>query len=601
MLARSTLVLLLAAATLAGGCLQSGKRRKKGGGGAAASTRGDGGLADAAYGTGLPDLGPLLAAPPGPEGTPEAGGTLRVHVDFEPPHLLHMLQPDEWIVRIAGYRGKNVFETLIGRDPHTYELKGVLAERWEVEPDHKAMTFHLREGVKWHDGKPFTQSDVLFTFDKLLDKRVKSTTQRADFETLTKVEPVGKTAVRLHWKRPNAFALEALSQLDILPRHVYADGDLNKHPALRRPVGTGPFRFVRWLQGDEIVLERNPDYWGQPAHLDRVVFKVVRDRGQALAMAKRDELDLVDRLLPDHLRDQLDSPRLRESFRLIQQTPNMFSFYLWNTRHPLFADPRTRRAMTLLINRELLVREVDHGLAKPVSGPYWLHSPEYDQGIPPWPYDPPQARALLDEAGWKDSDNDGIRDKDGVKAQFTFLCPVGSRTLERQLTILQQDLRRAGIVMDVQRLDWSAFPARLHEQRFDATGFMYGLGYQQDNYQLFHSSQFKDGQNHGAYHNADVDHLLEAIREELDETKRNELSHRLHRIIHQDQPLTFISTPVVTSLVSRRLRGIYPSVLWYQMRDIWIPKALQGQPEADPRPDAEPRPGPDAAPARKTR
>lgn len=516
---------------------------------------------------------PPAFAPPAGEGAPERGGEVTFGADAEPPSLNFMIDPDAWILRITR---RTVYEALLRPTGSGYAPE--LAERHEVSADGRVHTFTIRSGVRWHDGKPFGVDDVRFTLDRLMDPKVRAAAQRSELGGLEKWEVVDRSTLRLVFDRPRATHLQALAGLHVLPRHVFQTGDLNRHPANRAPVGTGPFRFERWTPQREIVLARWDGYWdaARAAHLDRVAFRFQRDRTLLWQLLRKGEVDFLYRLLPDQQVEVHESPDFArgKGFRYLDWLGTDYVFFLYNLRRPYLADRRARQALTMLMNRQAYVPKVTRGFARLITGPHWSATPAYDETIPPWPHDPARAEALLDELGWRRGP-DGVRARDGVRFQFGLLVPAGSRVTEQLATLVQQDLKRAGIVMELAPIDWSVFGERVRKHAFDATAYLLNNDLEQDVYDVFHSSQSEDGLNAGFFADPEVDRLLEQIRGTLDAGARNALQRRLHRLLHEAQPMTFWFTSAQTAVYSDRLRGVYPSVPFFPVRDMWIPKALQ--------------------------
>ncbi len=504
-----------------------------------------------------------------PDAIPRRGGTLRIIVDSSIPGLNRLLYPDAWIKHIILH---DVYQSLVRQDSRDYHFRPELAVSWSHNDLETVWTFKLRKGVRWHDGEPFTSRDVLFTFDALMNPNNRTEVARSDWVDILDPErgyeaPDDETFV-IRLKRPFALLFPNLDSLTILPAHVFSRGDFNTNPANRAPVGTGPFRFVAWTD-QAITLERNPDYWGRPAYLDRLVYRFVLDRDTAFSMVKRGDVDFLDRLTP-YQRNEGLTPELLQRYRVIDLLPLQYAFWVYNTRIPQFADKRTRRAMTMLMNRKQILCEIYQCQGIQVTSPIPPHHPAYDASLKPYPYDPAAAAKLLTEAGWEDTDGDGVRDKlvDGrrIPFRFTFLMTQNSKVLEQMATIVQNAARRVGIDMRLSKLDWSAFAARLRKRDFDAASLIWVLNHDLDLYPIFHS---QGSQNLGSWHNAEMDVIVDKARYIMDETIRNILFRRAHHIIYEEQPYT--STFVVTrpALVRRDIQGLYASDHWYQEYDMW--------------------------------
>ena len=487
------------------------------------------------------------------QGEPEAGGVLRIAMGAEPPSLNYQLDPlDGWGKKVS----ELVFESLARPDPVTWESLPRLAERWEVSEDRLTLTFFLRQGVRWHDGKPFSADDVIFTFDKLLDPTSKTMAIRSYLEPIESYERVDGLTVRFHLKRPYWYAFNAIAEIFVLPKHVYIKGDFNTHPANRSPVGTGRYRFERWSTGDEIVLKRNPDYFGAKAFLDKIVFKYAPDPTVRTQMLKRGDLDVIEKLTPDEWRGLAEEPDVATRFFRLRHVPASVQWIGWNEDRPLFADRRVRRAMTLLIDREDIVDNLRLGLDTLAVAWFYPGSKEFSASLKPLPYDPEAAIALLQEAGWIDHNGDGIRDKDGQDLSFTFLYPAGPPFYEQLSSLLTSELKKVGIVVKTTRVDWPVYTERLRKHEFDACSLLWDLEPRNDPFQVWHSTQVNGGSNFVSFRNPEADQILEAARRESDESKRVELYHRFNEILVEEQPYTMLFYRYNLSLVSKRFGGI---------------------------------------------
>lgn len=467
-----------------------------------------------------------------------------------------------------------IYETLVKRDNKTLEIIPLLAESWEVSEDKLTFTFHLRRGVKWHDGYPFTAHDVVFSYEKIMDPEVDAPHLRAYYKDIKSIEAIDDYTVRCSYSKPYFLALEFCGGIPIVPKHVFEKGDFNTNPAGRAPVGTGPYRFVKWNTGEEIILDRNEDYWGKKPYIKRIVFKIISDPTVALQVLKREEIDLTG-LTPIQWARQTSSQRFKKNFRKLSYfTPN-YSYIGWNTRRPFFSDKRVRRAMTHLVNRELILEKILYNLGEIVTNPFYIYSPEYDHSIKPYPYDPVEAKKLLDEAGWVDHDGDGIRDKDGVKFEFEFLIPSGSITAEQIATILEEELKRVGIRMRIRRLEWAVFVKHLEERRFDAVTLAWSMWVESDPYQVWHSSQAERGSNFVGFKNDEADRIMEQARKEFDKAKRVRLFRKLAKIIHEEQPYTFLFCRKSTVALHKRFRGVKVYPLGIDPLEWYVPLPFQ--------------------------
>jgi peptide/nickel transport system substrate-binding protein len=508
------------------------------------------------------------------EGEPREGGTIVVRLDQEPPSLDKLTDSAlaiDWLLE------RKVLESMAELDASKhpdYSLKPALATDWTVSPDQLTCTFHLRRGVKWHDGAPFSGKDVVATLGKIRDPSVRAMHLRNLFEDLIDVEtvPGDDFTVVAHYRKPYFLAFRALATLPIYPAHLLETaGDMLHSPLHRAPVGTGPFRFEEWKTGDRISFVRNGSYWGRKAHLERVVYRIVPDPAVAFELLKRGEFDVYLQLQPQQWARGLEAAGLRASlYRIKFFNPN-YNWIGWNEERPYFADPRVRRAMSYVIDTEGVRRSFLLGLDRPTTCHFYLDSSACDPSLTPRPYDPAQAARLLDEAGWRDHDGDGVRDKDGIPFRFTFLMNSDSVFLAKLAPYLQQELRKLGVAMEIRKVDWALFVQLVGEHRFDAMSLRWGNSdVVQDPYEIWHSSQAKDGSNFVSFKNAQADALIEEARATLDDERRNELYRKLGRILYDEAPYTFLYNRPSLDAVRVGVRGIRPSVAWYDLQDVWL-------------------------------
>lgn len=475
------------------------------------------------------------------------GGELVVHVEAEPALLCDLVEHDAWSRWIVE---NQVVETLIFQDPWSGKLSPRLAASFDDKPD--ALTFHLRPGVRWHDGQPFSADDVAFTIALARDPKV-GADQRTDFDPVTAVETPDAATLILRLARPAPFLKQALAHLAILPKHLYEGHDVRRADASRAPVGTGPFTFVSWKQGDELVLARNPNYWGDKAHLERIRFRFIRDRQVAWELYQRGQLDLEWSVPPAHLDDARSDERIA-GHRLYVWTPRAYYFIVWNTGRGRLADPRVRRALTMLVDRRRFDQIAFAGHARPITGPFVPGTPSYDATIQPWPFDPAAAKKLLDDAGVK-----GLR--------LTFLATAGSRTVEQLATLMKEDFARAGVTLDIATVDYAVLLDRLRHHAFDASALRWIMSVEQDDWTLFHST---GGQNFGQWKSPAADALLDQIAASADDDARHALERKLHRLIHDEQPYTFISMSEVETAMAPRVHGLVPSQDGFDFARAWL-------------------------------
>ncbi len=509
------------------------------------------------------------------QGEPRSGGDLTVGLSTDPPSLNTYTDSDLVASWITGHR---IYQSLVNIDPlddPEYRVVPELAERWEISPDNKTYTFHLRKGVQWHDGQPFTSRDVIATMDKIQDPTTKAVHVRAYTQELASYSAPDDYTVVFVWKRPYFLTLDTIADWSIQPAHVIAKltghqyNDAATNPLNRAPVGTGPFKFVTWESNAKIVIARNDKYWGKKPYLERVLFRIQQDPTVMLQLAERGEIDLVDHMTTDEWVHLNDSP-LRNAWNRSKFFSANYGFIGWNLLRPMFADKRVRRALTMLIDRPGIVDKMLHGMPMPTTCHFYWKSPSCDEGLQPLPYDPIAGAKLLDEAGWKDSDNDGVRDKAGVPFRFVFMLPAGAVEGHLWAAKLKEDFDHVGIEMEIQTVEWSAFTKRLTEHTFDACTLAWGGGPRGDPTQIWHSSSIKGGSNYISYKNPQVDKLLEEARVTFDASARDAMYRKFGAILQDDQPYTFLFVRPELNMLSKKIKGARPSLMWWQFENMWL-------------------------------
>jgi len=468
-----------------------------------------------------------------------------------------------------GVNNSQIYELLMSYNTKDWTLtEPLLAEAPPtISDDHLTYTLKIRDGVKWHDGQPFTPEDVLFTFKAAASPLVDSGPVRSYLTDIADIQVDGRI-MRFVMSKPNVYNVSNVANiLAIIPKHVFdAEGLLdgftykdmigpkgksdpkmkkfadqfNSHPANRAPVGTGPYKFEKWDGGRELVLTRNDNYWGKKAYLEKIVYRIISDYTAALAALKSGEIDFNPRLLPIQFTEQTNGASFDQQFTKVKYSIPAEYEIMWNNDRPFFKDKRVRQAMTMLVDRQKLIDTIRLGSGTIGITPMDPRSPDFNPNIKPLPYDPKRAAELLDEAGWTDHDGDGIRDKDGVKFKFEFLGSTGSTIFKQLSPVLTEEFRKAGIEMTDRLVELALMTQTLKEHRFDASvlGFSYDLV--QDQYQLWHSSSASGGSNYVNFKNAEADRLIEQARLEFNAEKRKNLYARWQEIVQEEQPVTFL-------------------------------------------------------------
>jgi len=477
---------------------------------------------------------------------------LYIHLASEP----GTLNPITSTEAVATSINNHIYETLVDRDFDTLEIIPQLAERWTISKDKKKYTFYLKKGVLWSDGVEFTADDVVYSFKTLKDPKTACAPLKVYYIDVKNIRRVNKYTVEFSYSKPYFLALEFCGGIPIVPKHIFNDGsDFNTHKNGRFPIGTGPYKFDKWVTGKKIVLSVNEKYRGNIPDIKKVVYRIVSEPNVALQMLKKGDLDLMSLRAIQWVR-QSNSEKFNSRFYKLKYYNPSYSYIGWNARRPFFRDKLVRRALTHFVNRRAILDKLLFGLGKIVTGNFYVFSDYYDKNIQQIPFDVKRGKELLKLAGWEDTDGDGILDRNGEKFSFTFTIPSGSKFGERLSSILKEDFSNVGIEMDINRYEWAVFVQKLHKRDFDAVVLSWNLGYGGDPYQLWHSSQVDKGSNFCSFNNSKADILIEKARVEFNKSRRTGMYRRFHRIIHEYQPYTFLYCSPALVAVSKRFDNV---------------------------------------------
>jgi len=476
--------------------------------------------------------------------------------------------------------GNLIYSNLIRTDKNL-RLEGELAERWEISRDELTITFHLRKGVRWHDGEELTARDVDFTYRYMIDPKT-PTAYAEPFRQVRRAEVVDRHTYRVTYEKPYAPALLSWG-IWILPRHILeapwrAGVDLRTTRQNRHPIGTGPYLFREWKTGEKIVLEANPDYFEGRPYISRVVYRIIPDQSTIFLELKARNIDMAG-LTPIQYRRQTDYPAFHKAFSRYRYLANGYAYLGFNLLDPRFADTRVRRAMAHAIDKQEIIEGVLLGLGQAAVGPYKPGTWWYNPHVKTYPFDPERAKALLAEAGWRRKNSQGILERDGKPFSFTLRTNQGNLVRQQTAEIIQRRLGTVGIDVKIHIVEWAAFINTFIRKRdFEAIILGWGLGHDPDQYDIWHSTKTgPDELNHFSYSNPKVDELLEAGRRTFDEPKRKAIYGELQEIMAEEQPVVFLYVPEALPVVSSRVRGIEPAPagISYNFIRWYVPANLQ--------------------------
>jgi len=472
----------------------------------------------------------LLAALAACSGDKPRDNTVRALLSADPASLSLLGKMDLNTELLAA----QITDSLVQYDAHLALVPRV-AESWQVAEDRRTVTFRLRDGVRWHDGRPVEAEDVVFSVHAAQRPATENKTYATLLADIESVTATDARTLEVHYKTLSPDFLEAW-RLPLLPRHLAgADEDLLTGEFGQHPIGCGPFRFVSYRVGQEIVLDANAAYWDGPPELDRLVLKIYPDQRTGFQALLLGELDLM-RVSADlwlEARETEDGARLGS----FVYWPLTVWPVMWNLENnPFFGDARVRRALVHALDREEFAEVVAHAQARPAVTTYHPDTEWADAALKPRTHDPELAARLLEEAGWTDADGDGVREKDGRPFRFTLLVPDSSMQLVQQIVVWQQHSWAAiGVAAEIERLEWQAFRERRDAGEFEAASFNISLTPSPDQSDLYHSSARETGYNVYGLRDPIVDRLCESGRAEFDRDKRREIYRELQRILHEQE------------------------------------------------------------------
>ena len=469
---------------------------------------------------------------------------------------------------LSEFVGKDYFSSFkaqqrISVTPAAFDSKKPdYAETFLPATEHNpVIVFHLRKGVRFHDGHEFDSGDVKFTYEAIMEPRNRSP-RTSDYEPVKSVSTPDKFTVRVVYKRLFSPAFGSWA-MEILPEHLLnskvmrAEAKARNIPLdefnmrrmrfNRHPIGCGPYRFAEWQSDEFIALGRNEDYWEGAPEYREYMFRIIPD-------PVTQEMEFYAGAVDSYGARPDQAERLAKDarFKNFSMLGLGYSYIGYNRRRELFKDKRVRRALGMAIDVDKIIKYVLYEQGSRITGPFPLQTDFYDHGVKPLPFDPDGALKLFNEAGWK-KNADGILEKDGKPFRFTLITNQGNLVRKDITEIAQHYWRQIGVEVDIEIIEWAVFIKKhIDVGDFDACVLGWGMGLDPDLYQIWHSSQSGPNKlNFCAYENKEADDLIVRIRREYEHAKQVEMCHRLHAIIGEDQPYTFLFVQKSTLLMAK--------------------------------------------------
>ena len=508
------------------------------------------------------------------------GGTVVIAAGSDLDFANPLVSVDAWTNEVLRYV---LFTPLIRYGPElTYAP--ALAESWEAEGD-TAVVFHLRRDVRWHDGRPTTAHDVLFTFERAVDPET-GFPNASYFARWTGGVVVDSFTVRFTME-PHAEPLGGWPFTPIVPAHVLDTvpaAELRQTAFNTNPVGNGPFRFVSHRPGDRWVFEANeshPDGLGGPPRLDRLVWRVIPDNSAQIAELRAGEADLALQPRPGDVRSMAE----REGIRAVLKPSRQFSFLAWNGRRPPLDDARVRRALALAIDRQEILTALRGGLGELGVGPVGPFHWAWADALEPLAFDPDSARALLAAAGIRDTDDDGILElPDGQDFELELKLYSGTDFNRDVAEAVRGDLAGLGVAVTTRPTELTTLFADVTspERRFDAALLGWSADFRLDLRDLFHSDALEGPYQFASYSSAEVDSLLDEAGRVLDRERALPIWVRIQEILLAEQPWTLLYYQTDAFLARERVRGLDVDIrgALVNVADWWV-EVDPGGPDGD--------------------
>lgn len=469
------------------------------------------------------------------------------NIGSEPTTLSPLSSVDGYTPQVHSY----IFESLLDKDLDTNEWKPALATEWSISKDNRVFEFKLRQGVKWDDGTEFTAEDVKFSYDVIFTEEYKAVQMRSFYESIKSVEVLDKYSVRFTVGDDYFQNFDVCAGLQVLPKHFY--GDLKNKPDFNKKlIGTGPYTFTKYDKGQKIILSQKANWWGRqvPSEKDaypvqKVVLKFVSEENVQLELLKKGDIDFMA-FRPEGWTKKTVGKIWEDKVTKVQtqnKTPKGYNFIAWNFKHPILKEREVRKALSMLFNRPLMEDKFEYNLSEFATGPIYVQSDYANKNVKPVEFNPKAALEVLNKAGWKDSDKDGLLDKmiDGKKTPLSFTIMDPSPDMLKYLTVFKEDAQQAGVEVNIKNIEWNSFVKLLDEKKFEAVRLAWGGGgVDWDPKQIWHSSSIAgSGSNFISFSHPEVDRLIDQARKLSEKEQRIPLLHKVHELISNEYPYIF--------------------------------------------------------------
>ena len=464
-----------------------------------------------------------------------------------------------------------LFAGLMRSNENLEVIPSIAVDFPEISEDGLEWVYTLNQGVKFHDGTELTAEDVEFTYS-IFKHEDYSGPRAGSFSNLEKVETVDKYKVKFTLSEADA-RFPTLVTYPILPKHILGEvpvADLGEYQDFnqKNPIGAGPFKFVSWTAGQNLVVEAFDDYFEGRPYLDKVTFRFASDSNALVLLMQTGDIDWM--IAPPA---ELGTIETFNHARISNTLALRYDYIGWNLQNPLFQDVKVRQALTHAIDRQEIVDTIMEGNATVAHAPVSPLSWAYNDNVPKFDFDPEKAKQMLAEAGWEPG-ADGILQKDGKKFSFTVLSNDGNVVRRDIGIIMQQYLGNIGIEVKAEQMEWGAFLDKINPPNydFDAVVLAWGLGLDPDPSAIWHSKEIANGLNNISYSNPTVDEISDTNTQILDQAERAAALAKVWEILAEEQPYTYMYYPQQFLALNKKIEGFthHPRSNMYRVNEWWI-------------------------------
>lgn len=481
-----------------------------------------------------------------PNKTAPKGGTLNYNFDAEPESLHPIMAGDLYSSNVFSY----THDSLCAHDIQTWEFSPRLAEKWEVAKDGLSITFFLRKNLFFQNGDPVTAEDVKFSLDAIREPKHQALNQLPYFEKISKVEVINPTTIKFILSEKYFKNLSTICTMTIIPKSVY--GNIDKSIKMNKEtIGAGPYKLEKYDKGQSILLTRFDKWYGKDVpelkgfyNFDKIMIRFTKDDNILIERLKKGDFDFA--ALSTESFKKAVGPQFGKTVfanKVENNQPKGYGFIGFNFKNDILKDKNVRLAFAHLVNREEMNKKFFNGWNYLAIGPVDVKSSQAPD-IKPILFDTKKAQEILKQAGWTDSDKNGILDKviNGQKKELSLSFVYANKDAEKWWTIVKEDAKKVGVNIDLKFMEWNSFIKNIDDRNFDLMAMGWGGGdIESDPKQIWHSSSMgKGGSNYIGYSNPEVDKLIDQGRGEMDQAKRSKVFKKVYGMIADDVPYVFL-------------------------------------------------------------